>query len=102
MTAHMYHLHDSKGGAALAVRVTPRASKNEVAEVMHDGTIRIRLTASLSEPNVNQNLVFFLAEVLDIPENNIEVVAGQTGKDKLISILNIDAETVHQRILAWL
>lgn len=102
MTAHTYHLHDSQGGAALAVRVTPRASRNEVAEVLHDGTVRIRLTASLSEPNVNQNLVLFLAEILDIPDTNIEVVAGQSGKDKLVSVLNIDAETVHQRILARL
>jgi uncharacterized protein YggU (UPF0235/DUF167 family) len=33
--------HDGRFGSAIAVRVTPRASKNEISGVMQDGTIKI-------------------------------------------------------------
>lgn len=38
-------LHDGKKGSALAVRVTPRASRNEIVELLDDGTIKVRIAA---------------------------------------------------------
>lgn len=102
MSAKKYHLHDGKKGAALAIRVTPRASQNEIVEILSDGTVRIRLTAPPTEGKANQALIEFLAEVLDIAPSKIEIVAGTSGRDKLVSILDLDAETVHQRILQHL
>jgi uncharacterized protein YggU (UPF0235/DUF167 family) len=101
MSTLKFHLHDSKGGSALAVRITPRAAKNEIAEIMRDGTVRVRLTAAKNEA-INQALVEFLASILNISPTQIEVVAGAAGKDKLVSILNMDAETVHKTILTFL
>jgi uncharacterized protein (TIGR00251 family) len=102
MSTPKFHLHDSKGGSALAVRITPRSAQNEIAEVMRDGTVRVRLATAKSEGSANRLLVKFLAEILEIEPTQIEIVAGFTGKDKLVSILNIDAETVHRRILSHL
>jgi len=99
MEMKKYHLHDGKKGAALAIRVTPRASRNEIVEVLSDGTVRIRLTAPPVEGKANEALVEFLSKVLDIPPSRIEIVAGLTGRDKLVSILDMDAEVVHTRIL---
>jgi hypothetical protein len=99
MAVRKYQLHDGKKGAALAIRVTPRASRNEIVEVLADGTVKIRLTAPPVEGKANDALVEFLAKVLEVPRAAIEIVAGVTGRDKLVSILNVDAETVHARIL---
>jgi hypothetical protein len=99
MTERHFRLHDGQKGAALAVRVTPRSSKNEVAEILSDGTVKIRLTAPPVEGKANQALVEFLAEVLDVPRTRIDIVAGETGRDKLVSIVGLDADTVHNRIL---
>lgn len=99
MKSRKYHLHDGQKGAALAIRVTPRASRNEIVEVLSDGTVKIRLTAPPVEGKANLALVEFLSEVLDLPPSRIEIVAGATGRDKLVSILDLDAATVHQRIL---
>lgn len=99
METPKFRFHDGKGGSALAVRVTPRASKNEIVEVLSDGTIRIRLTAVPSDNEVNSALVKFMSEVLAIPTSQIEVVAGATGRDKLLSILELNAESVHERII---
>jgi uncharacterized protein (TIGR00251 family) len=94
-----FHLHNGKKGAAIAVRITPRASKNEISDILDDGTVKIRLTASANESKINQALVDFLANILEIPAASIEIVAGVVGKDKLVSILDLDAATVQQRIL---
>lgn len=99
MASRQFHLHNGKKGAAIAVRITPRASKNEISDILDDGTVKIRLTASASESKINQALVDFLAKILEIPAASIEIVAGAEGKDKLVSILDLDAATVQQRIL---
>ncbi len=97
-----FRLHHGDKGSALAIRVTPRASKNEIREILNDGTVRIRLTAPPVEGKANEALISFLADVLDVPRSKIEIVAGETGRDKLVSILGLDAETVHARILRHL
>jgi uncharacterized protein len=102
MNRYKFRLHGGDKGAALAIRVTPRASKNEISEVMSDGTVRIRLTAPPVGGKANEALVVFLADVLGVPRSKIEIVAGETGRDKLVSILGLDAETVHARILQHL
>jgi uncharacterized protein (TIGR00251 family) len=102
MDTPKFHLHDSKGGSALAIRITPRAARNEIVEVMRDGTVRIRLKASEAEDTINRALVKFLAKILAIETNQIEIVAGNKGKDKLVSILNMDADTVQKKLLSHL
>jgi uncharacterized protein YggU (UPF0235/DUF167 family) len=101
MTDRNFHLHDGQKGAALAIRITPRATHNQVTEILHDGTIRIRLTAAPGD-EVNSVLKEFLANILNVPESTIDVVAGQTGRDKLVSILNLDSKVAHRKIIEHL
>ena len=97
-----YDFHDGKRGSALAVRVTPRASRNQIVGVLNDGTIKVHLAADPSDGEANVELIGFLAEVLGVPKSRVEIVAGSSGRDKLVSILDMDVETVHQRVLAHL
>jgi len=99
LDSRKFHLHNGKKGAALAVRVSSRARKNEIVEILNDGTVKIRITASPSDKKANEILLEFLAEVLGIPASKLEIVAGTGGRDKLVSILDIDAVTVQERIL---
>jgi uncharacterized protein (TIGR00251 family) len=102
MSDRKYELHDGKKGAALAVRVTPRASRNEVVEVLDDGTIKVRIAAPPADDEANEALVEYLAEILGVPKSRLDIVAGLSGRDKLISVVDMDAETAHQRIVAHL
>ena len=95
-----FHLHDGKRGSALALRITPRASRNEIVGVMNDGTIKIHIAAPPVDDKANQALLVFLSEVLGVAKSRIDIVAGTTGRDKLVSVLDMDAHTAHQRILA--
>jgi len=100
MADRKFELHDGQKGSALAVRVTPRASRNEVVELLEDGTVRVRLATSPADEEANAALLVFLAEILGVPESNLDIVAGVIGRDKLISIVDMDVETATQRIVA--
>lgn len=102
MGRRTFHFRDGQRGAALAIRVTPRARRNEVAEVLNDGTIRIRLTAPPVDGKANRALIKFLSEVLNVPTSRISIVAGEKGRDKLVSIVDMSPEEAHRRILAHL
>jgi uncharacterized protein len=98
--ARKYVLHDGKRGSALALRVTPRASQNKIVGLLTDGTIKVHIAAPPVDDDANRELLVFLAEVLGVPKSRVEIVAGNTGRDKLVSVLDMDVETVHERILA--
>jgi uncharacterized protein len=99
MTPREFHLHDGKKGAALALRVTPRASKNEIVEVLSDGTVKIHLTAPPVEGKANEALLKFLSDILDVPVSCLDIVAGAGGRDKLISVTDMDASVLHKKIV---
>jgi uncharacterized protein YggU (UPF0235/DUF167 family) len=102
MSPRKYRLHDGKRGAAIAVRITPRASQNQVVEILDDGAVRIHLAASPTEDNVNVELINYLSQILAVPKSRIEVVAGETSFDKIVSVLDMSAETLQKRIVAHL
>jgi len=67
-----------------------------------DGTVKIRLTAPLSDGESNKALVGFLSEVLGVAPAKIDIIGGVSGNDKLISVLDIDKDEAQQRLLAYL
>jgi len=81
--------HDAQTGAAITVRVTPRAKKTEVIGLMEDGTIRIRVAAVPEEGKANQALIEFLARALGISASQIDIMGGLSSERKLISLIGI-------------
>lgn len=86
----------------MAVRVTPRASRNEVTAIQDDGTVKVRLAVTPKEGDANVELVKYLAEVLGCAPSKIEIVAGQSGRDKLISILDMEKDELQNRLTAYI
>jgi uncharacterized protein (TIGR00251 family) len=83
---------EAHGGVVLAIRVTPRARRDEIAEILADQTIKIRLTAPPVEGKANEALIQFLAKVFGVNKSKIEILAGATARDKLVSIMDVDAQ----------
>jgi len=102
MSNRKFKMHGGQKGSALAIRVTPRASSNEIAEVLDDGTIRVRLAAPPTDNEANEALLVYLSEILGVAKSRLDIVAGNVGRDKLISIVDMDVNTAHQRIVAHL
>jgi uncharacterized protein len=95
-----YELHSGQRGSALGVRITPRASHNQIVGVLNDSTIKVHLVCGPTDEEINTELLSYLAEVLGVPKSRVEIVAGESGRDKLVSVLDMDVETTHQRVLA--
>lgn len=97
-----YKLHNGKHGAALTIRVTPRARKSELAGIREDGTVRVRIQEPPVEGKANRALVKFLSKVLGVHKNRIEIVAGLKGLDKIVAVEAMTAEEVESRIQGYL
>ena len=97
--ARVKKFSNGKRGVAIPIRVTPRASRNEIVEILSDQTVKIRLKAPPVEGKANQELIKFLSKILGVPKSNLEIVAGATGRDKLVSVLDIEGDEVHKKIL---
>jgi uncharacterized protein (TIGR00251 family) len=100
MADRQFKMHHGQRGSALAIRVTPRASRNEVVEILDDGTVRVRLAASPADAEANAALLEFLSDILGVPQSQLDIVAGAIGRDKLVSVVDMDVDTAHQRIVA--
>jgi len=83
---------------ALAIRVTPRAKRNEIVEILSDQTIKVRLTAPPVEGKANRALIKFIAKLTGVPKNKVEIVAGKGARDKLVSILDVESADVQAAI----
>jgi uncharacterized protein len=101
-TERNFKLHDGNFGAAITVRITPRMAKNEIVEILDDGTVKIRLTAPPVDGKANQCLIEFLADILGTKPAKIEIISGFTARDKIVTILDLSPEEVQARILKHL
>ena len=97
-----FKLSDGKQGAALTIRVTPRARKTEIGGVLDDGTVRIRIAQPPVDGKANKALIKFLSEVLGVRKSKIDIVAGEKGLDKIISILGMPAADAELKIKEWI
>ncbi len=79
--------------AFLAVRIQPRASRNGIL-VRSDGSLTIRLTAPPVDGAANEALIKFLADVLGVGRSQIEIVSGQTSRQKRIRIAGRELDSV--------
>ena len=100
MTERKFEITDARGGAAVGIRVVTQAANTEIAGKTEDGALKIRLMASpAGDPSANAELVNFLAQMLDIPSNQIEIVAGEGHRDKIVSIEGLTTREVEDRLL---
>ncbi len=83
--------------AVLAVRIQPRASKDEII-VQSDGSLKIRLTAPPVNGAANEALIAFLAKVLRVSRSQIEILSGHTSREKRVRIAGISRDGA-ERIL---
>jgi hypothetical protein len=85
--------HAERGAVTFAVRVQPRASKNEISGVV-EGALKIRLQTPAVEDRANQALCVFLAELLKRPKSAVRILSGERSRTKLVEIFGVTAAEV--------
>jgi uncharacterized protein len=84
-------------GIRLRLHVQPRASRSELAG-RHGDAIKIRLTAPPVDSAANEALLRFLASQLEVPLSALSLVAGGTGRSKVVAIEAITPEEASRRL----
>ena len=79
--------------ARIAFRIIPNAKKTEYAGVYGDA-VKIRLSSPPLEGKANAELLRFLSKSLGVSKNEIKIVAGETSRNKLLSLENFDLAAI--------
>lgn len=76
--------HLALPGAEIAVRVTPRASRNAV--LLEGDRIRVLVTVVPEDGKANAAVVKLLAKALGVAKSRLELLLGATARDKLFRL----------------
>ncbi len=77
--------HLAAPGAEIAVRVTPRASRNAVL-LAEDGSIRVAVTAVPEGGKATAAVQKLLAKALGVAKTRLVLLRGATARDKVFRL----------------
>ena len=84
-----------EAGVRFAVRVQPRASKNEVAGI-YGTALKIRLQAPPVDGAANDALVSFLADLLGVSRRSVRIISGDSSRNKTVEVDGVTAQLIQQ------
>ncbi|NPA31675.1 MAG: DUF167 domain-containing protein [Chloroflexi bacterium] len=86
------------GGSALLIHVHPGSPATRIKAIQNDAVIEIDLRGDDNPWHTNQELVTYLSRVLQIPEANIEIVAGMYRRGKVVVLEGLSAREATERL----
>ncbi|MBZ5697468.1 MAG: DUF167 domain-containing protein [Acidobacteriia bacterium] len=89
----MVQITEKDGVVSFAVRVQPRASRDEIAGEWQDA-LKIRLTAPPVDDRANEALRRLLAARLNVPLSAVRIAAGGRGRTKRVEVRGVTAGAV--------
>lgn len=75
----------------IQVKVTPKASKNEV-EGWEEEVLKVRLTVVPEKGKANAALIALLSKYFKVPKSHITIVKGETSRNKIVEIKDLSKE----------
>ena len=84
--------------ALLAVRVQPRAKRDEVVGE-RAGAVVIRVNAPPVDGKANAAVCRFVAERAGVPRSAVSVVRGQSARDKVLRVEGVELEALRTVLL---
>ncbi len=86
-------ISEKDGTVAFAIRVQPRASRNEIVGEHHGG-LKIRLTAPPVDDRANEALRELLASILKVPLSAVRIASGEHSRAKRVEIRGVTAAMI--------
>ncbi len=77
----------------LKIKVVPNASKSAVVGWMGD-TLKVRIQAVPEDGKANKALLEFFAKQLKLPKRSVELLAGDTSREKRVRIHGLSEEAL--------
>ena len=73
----------------LKIKVEPRSSKPGVVGPYGD-TLKVKLSSPPVEGKANKELIQLLAKEFGLPQKNVEIISGQSSKNKIVKLKGIN------------
>jgi uncharacterized protein len=90
-------IEPTSSGVILRVYVAPRSAGTKVLG-LHDGMVKVALTAPPVDGAANKALIVFLAKMLGVSKSSVTIVAGETSRKKTVSVEGIEPEEAIRRL----
>jgi uncharacterized protein (TIGR00251 family) len=81
--------------------VSPRAARARISG-RHGTAWKVRVAPSPERGKANEAVVALVAEALRVPRARVELVAGETSRDKVVEIQGLSENEVERRFEAAL
>ena len=91
------YLRNHPDGVYLAVKLQPRASQNQIAEIV-GRELKIKVTAPPVDAAANEALIRLLADRLECPRGSVQLVQGHKSRHKVIFVRGLGAAIVEERL----
>lgn len=78
----------------VSLKISPNSSKNEIIK-NDDGTIKVKITAPPVDGKANKCLIEFLSKTFRIPKTSIQILRGETSKEKTLLIKVFDNDKLN-------
>ena len=79
------------------IKIVSGSSKNKIIGA-YNNALKISIAAPPVEGKANKKCIAYLAKYFDVAKSKIEIISGQTGKNKLIKIYDISQEEFLDKI----
>ncbi len=87
-------------GVRLALRVTPKASRNAISGLADTASggkaLKVMVTAVPENGKANEAVVKLLAKAWKLPKTSLTVVAGATDRNKIVHVAGDPAELMRR------
>ncbi len=81
----------------LEVHVQPRARSSGLVE-LRDGVLFVRVAAPPRAGRANQALLTLIADTLDVPKSNLDIIRGHTSRHKVLAVQGLSPEELERRL----
>ena len=92
------YLRSSIEGTTITVRVSPGAKRSSIEGSYGEAALKVRVAAPPVDGRANAEVERFLSEVLGLARNDIELIRGHTGRDKIVLLRGVEAEGVRSAL----
>ena len=92
-------IKETQDGLLIRIKIVTNSSKNDL--IIEDEFIKVKVTAQPIENKANKALVEFLSKKFKIPKTSIQIVKGDTSKEKTL-LFSINDEEKKQNVISEL
>ncbi len=86
-------IKETDKGVLANIKISPNAKTNEIIKTQSE--TKIKITAQPIDGKANKTLTEFLSKKFKIPKTSIQIIKGETSKEKTILFITSDPEKIN-------